>query len=87
MKNSKLTKSLFLFVAMAVLCPLANAQQMSELEAKRYERRAVEGAMWGMPVVNYWAMREGFARDLGSQANDIVYFSKPVDWQLGSAVR
>ena len=82
MKNSKLTKSLFLFVAMAVLCPLANAQQMSELEAKRYERRAVEAAMWGMPVVNYWAMREGFARDLGSKANDIVYFSKPVDWHL-----
>ena len=79
---SKLTKSLIVLVAMAVLCPMANAQQMTELEAKRYERRAVEAAIWGMPIVNLWAMRERFETDAGVGPNTIAYLSKPMDWKL-----
>ncbi|PWJ44220.1 DUF1254 domain-containing protein [Sediminitomix flava] len=59
-----------------------NAQQMSEYETKRYQRRATETALWGMPLVNLWAMREGFKEDANVQYNDVAYFSKPMDWKL-----
>ncbi len=82
MTTRRLTKSLIVFVAMAVLCPMANAQQMTELEAERYERRAVEAAIWGMPIVNLWAMRERFETEAGVGPNTIAYLSKLVDWKL-----
>ena len=97
MKTSKMKKLIQSVVTIVMLTTTATAQEAklegsllreddkvakSNYAEKRFHRRAVETAMWGMPVVNYWAMREGFARDLGSQANDIVYFSKPVDWHL-----
>ena len=57
-------------------------RQMTELEAERYERRAVEAAIWGMPLVNLWAMRERFETDAGVGPNTIAYFSRPMDWKL-----
>src|SRR5262245_37701266 len=45
-------------------------------------RRAVEVAIWGMPLVAMHAVREGYRRDLGARDNDIVYFSKVPDWRF-----
>src|SRR6478736_4493834 len=44
-------------------------------------RRGVEAALWGMPLVNFDAMRQAYFRDAGAQYNDIIYWSKPSDWR------
>lgn len=44
-----------------------------------FERRAVEAALWGMPIVSFDAMRQAYFRDAGAQYNDIVYWSRPSD--------
>src|SRR5215510_675934 len=56
----------------------AQAQNYSsqELARRTIERRAVEAAIWGMPIVAMDAVRQGFLRDTGAKYNDIVYYSK-----------
>lgn len=44
--------------------------------------RAVETAIWGMPIASFHALRESFARDAGAAPMDIVYLSRPADWKL-----
>ena len=70
--------------ALGVVCVAvsANAQPFSaeDLARRTIERRAVEAAIWGMPLVNTDAMRQAYFRDVGAKYNDICYFSKPQDW-------
>ncbi len=54
----------------------------SELAERTLRRRAVEAAIWGMPIVSFDAMRQAFFRDAGAQYGDILYCSKPADWKL-----
>ncbi len=44
--------------------------------------RAVESAIWGMPIVAFDAMRQAFFRDAKAKYGDVVYLSKPADWKL-----
>jgi hypothetical protein len=62
----------------------AHAQSFTsdELARRTIERRAVEAAIWGMPLVSVDAMREAALRDAGAKHNDIVYWSKPADWKF-----
>jgi len=53
-----------------------------ELARRSIERRAVEAAIWGIPLVSMAAMRAAFFRDAGARYNDIVYFSQPADWRF-----
>jgi hypothetical protein len=53
-----------------------------DLARRTIERRAVEAAIWGMPLVNTDAMRQAYFRDVGAKYNDICYFSKPADWRF-----
>ena len=46
------------------------------------ERRAIEAAVWGMPIVNFQAMRDGLKRDAGVGYNDVAYNSKVQTWRL-----
>ena len=52
-----------------------------DLARRTVERRAVEAAIWGMPLVNTDAMRQAYFRDAGANYNDICFFSKPADWR------
>jgi hypothetical protein len=61
--------------------PLDNCQGTKLIERTKY-RRAVEAALWGMPIVAADAIRQGFLRDIGAKYNDIAYFSKPADWKF-----
>jgi hypothetical protein len=63
--------------------PLARAQGFSaeDLARRTFERRAVEAAIWGMPIVSFDAMREAFFRDAGAKYGDIIFWSKPSDWK------
>lgn len=54
----------------------------AELAERTLYRRAVEAAIWGMPIVSVDAMRQAFFRDAGAKYNDIVYWSKPADWRF-----
>jgi hypothetical protein len=73
-------------VVLALLCVAASvhAQHFSaaDLARRTVERRAVEAAIWGMPIVAFDAMRQAFLRDAGAKYNDIVYWSQQADWKF-----
>ena len=52
----------------------------SQLLERTQYRRAVEAAIWGMPVVNYDLMFQAFSA-LGGAMNQIVYWSRLLDWK------
>ena len=54
----------------------------TQLAERTGHRRAVEAAIWGMPIVAFDAMREAFFRDAGARFNDVCYLSAPADWKL-----
>jgi hypothetical protein len=43
---------------------------------------AVQVAIWGTPIVSLDAMRQAFFRDAQAGYNDILFWSKPADWQF-----
>ena len=51
------------------------------LSAADLERRAVEAAIWGMPIVAADAIRQGFL-GLGAKPKDIAFFSAAPDWKF-----
>ena len=68
----------------AVMCTAAavHAQPFSpdDLTRRALERRAVEAVVWGMPAVNYERMLQAALAN-GAQANQVVYWSRPVNWK------
>lgn len=78
--KSSMRSTFALFCAMAS----AHAQNLSpdDLARRTVERRAVEAAIWGMPLVNTDAMRQAYFRDVGAKYNDICYFSTPQNWKF-----
>src|SRR5579871_6916050 len=50
-----------------------------QLHQRTLERRAVEAAIWGMPLVNVDAMRQPYLR-AGAKYNDAIYWSKANTW-------
>jgi hypothetical protein len=53
----------------------------AQLAERTVHRRAVEAAIWGMPIVSANAMRQAYFRDAKANYNDIVFWSKPSDWK------
>jgi hypothetical protein len=68
-------------VLLGVVSPVT-AQKLSpaQLTQRNIERRAVEAANWGMPVVNYDRMLQAF-KAAGGDFNQIVYWSGLFDWK------
>jgi hypothetical protein len=54
----------------------------AELATRMLKRRAVEAAIWGMPLVSVDAMRHAYFRDAGARYHDVLFWSKPSDWRL-----
>ena len=52
-----------------------------DLARRAIERRAVEAVIWGMPVVNYDLMYQEMARKAKGEFNQIVYWSRLLDWK------
>ena len=83
-------KNRFLFLvtllaALSCACAAAHAAvavpfDSATLAQRSLQRRAVELAIWGVPIVSVEAMRQAYFRDAGAQYNDIVYWSKPSGW-------
>lgn len=69
--------------AVAVVPPPAVAQEKAStaaLQQRAVERRAVEAVIWGMAAVNADLMLQEALKH-GAKANEIVYWSRPADWQ------
>src|SRR5215471_17541991 len=77
-------KIIVFIVALLSSVVLARAQTLSpdQLAQHTLQRRAVEVAVWGMPIVAIDAIRQGFLRDMKASYNDIVYFAKVPDWKF-----
>ncbi|HSF53256.1 MAG TPA: DUF1254 domain-containing protein, partial [Algoriphagus sp.] len=43
-------------------------------------QRAISAVIWGMPAVNYDLMLQEMLTKTSAKQNEIVYWSKPVDW-------
>jgi hypothetical protein len=70
-------------VAVLALCvSLAYADRRSpdELAYRNIERRAVEATIWGMAAVNYDLMLQEMLNKTKGKENQIVYWSRPLDW-------
>jgi hypothetical protein len=70
----------------SVMSTPARAQQKvrssQDLIERVTEDRAVDAAIWGMPIVSFDAMRQAFFRDAKATYGDIMFWSKPGGWQL-----
>jgi hypothetical protein len=58
----------------------SSSLSIEELTERTMERRAVEAAIWGMPIVSFDAMRQAFLHE--AKYGDILYFSHPADWKF-----
>ena len=70
-------------IAALLMTVTAHAQSFSpdELAARNIQRRAVEAMIWAMPAVNTDLMLQTMLEDDQGEANEIVYWSKPVNWK------
>ncbi len=57
----------------------------AELTKRTLERRAVDAAIWGMPIVSFDVMRQGFFRDAKAHYGDIMYWSRFSSWKNQTA--
>ena len=62
--------------------PSTQAQSPAEVAHRTIERRAVEAAIWGMPIVAMDAVHQGLLRGLQANDNDIAYYSQLPDWKF-----
>lgn len=62
----------------AAIAQIEQAESMTGV-SPAYERRAIDVALWGMPIVSFDAMREAYFRDAGAAYNDLVFWSRPSD--------
>lgn len=61
---------------------IAQADDLSpeKLAQRTFERRAVEAAIWGMPVVNYDQMLQEMLTKTKAKVNEVVYWGQALDW-------
>jgi len=67
-------------VALVATATIAVAFSPQELADRTVERRAVEAVIWGIPAVNYDLMLQEMLTKAKGKENQIVYWSKPLDW-------
>ncbi len=62
---------------------LETGRQFSTVEVneRMVHRRAVEAAIWGLPVVSFNAMYQAMVRDAKGGYNQLGYWSRPSDWK------
>ncbi|GAA5121273.1 DUF1254 domain-containing protein [Luteolibacter yonseiensis] len=79
---NKIPICIALLVASSAMVPPGSAAETTpqELTERSIHRRAVEAVIWGIPAVNYERMLQA-ALDSGAKANQVVYWSQPVNWK------
>src|ERR1700742_3883143 len=69
-----------LFVGLALSCLAGAAVAQSTPQERVIRSRAVEAAIWGMPVVNYDLMLQEMLTKTPGKVNEVIYWGKPLDW-------
>jgi hypothetical protein len=66
-------------IALVFMTATAQTQNSAdELKRATFTRRAVDGALWGMPAASMASFRRSLA-GVGAGYNDVLYFSKPLE--------
>ncbi|MBR1149504.1 DUF1254 domain-containing protein [Bradyrhizobium sp. JYMT SZCCT0428] len=73
-----MSKTLFVTFVLSCLAGVAIAQTPQE---RLLRSRAVEAAIWGMPVVNYDLMLQEMLTKTPGKVNQVIYWGKPLDWK------
>ena len=60
------------FFAAMMVASTASALTPEELIARTAQRRAVDAAIWGQPIVSFDAMRQAYFRDARAKYNDVT---------------
>jgi hypothetical protein len=77
MRNRMYNTLAITVLVLSIVLSQAQAQELSPQE-QMIHRRAVEAAVWGMPLEGTRGLLVGTRTDLGGDWNDVVYFSKPM---------
>jgi len=77
---NRLLVNLLTLCALALPLSAAAAPSATELADRAVHRRAVEAVNWGMPAVNYDLMLQEMQRKTPAKVNQVVYWSRPLDW-------
>jgi hypothetical protein len=59
----------------------AKRKAAQELTTRMLERRAVEAAIWGIPVVNYDLMLQEMLTKTAGKVNQMIYWGRPLTWK------
>jgi hypothetical protein len=71
-----------LVIALALFClSCAAVAQTPSPQDRLMRSRAVEAAIWGMPVVNYDLMLQEMLTKTTGKVNQVIYWGKPLDWK------
>jgi hypothetical protein len=52
-----------------------------ELAKRTVQRRAVDAAIWGQPIVSFDAMRQAYFRDGKAKYNDVIWWPRNAGWK------
>ncbi len=72
---------LFALISNALAQDTVDGFSSAELTKRTLERRAVDAAIWGMPIVSFDAMRQAFFHGVKAHYGDIMYWSKFSTWK------
>ncbi len=90
-KNTTPARSFIMLMAVILITSLSTAAfsqtpaSSPDIDAVKKDMiyaRAVNAAVWGMPLLNFDAMRQAYFRDAGAGYNDVIYFSKFANWKF-----
>jgi hypothetical protein len=70
-----------LFIAFTLCCVAGAAAAQTTPQERLIRSRAVEAAIWGMPVVNYDLMLQETLTKTAGKVNQVIYWGKPLDWK------
>jgi len=73
--------SVIALAAAASQASFAQTLTPEQLAQRAIERRAVEAAIWGMPVVNYDLMLQEMLTKTAGKVNQMIYWGRPLDWR------
>jgi hypothetical protein len=51
------------------------------VELRWPQRLSLDAAIWGIPILNFDAMRQAYFRDAGARYNDIIWWPKGSSWR------
>ncbi|MCZ6717909.1 MAG: hypothetical protein O6944_01965 [Gammaproteobacteria bacterium] len=80
MKTLSTTKRILAIIAAMMLFA---APTVADVKDRMVERRAIVAAVWGMPIVNFQAMRDGLKQGAGERhAHKQPIYPEDAGWRL-----